>query len=50
MLNKNTLCVKKCAANQKQHCKQVAIGAISAEAKKSPIKDVLRYLNDINSL
>ena len=33
MLNKNNWDVKKCGANQKQHCKQ-AEGSISAEAKK----------------
>ena len=37
MLNKNTRGVKKCRANQKQHCKQAQVqskGLISAEAKK----------------
>ena len=35
MLNKNTLGVKKCEANQKQHCKQVRPKTlISVEAKK----------------
>ena len=36
MLNKNTWDVKKCEANQKQHCKQVGVTKplISAEAKK----------------
>ena len=36
MLNKNTWGVKKCEANQKQHCKQAGVtkGLISVEAKK----------------
>ena len=36
MLNKNTWGVKKCGANQKQHCKQAGATKrlISAEAKK----------------
>ena len=37
MLNKNTWGVKKCKANQKQHCKQAGMTKrfdISAEAKK----------------
>ena len=36
MLNKNTWGVKKCGANQKQHCKQAGAtkSLISAEAKK----------------
>ena len=39
MLNKNTLGVKKCEANQKQHCKQVRPKTlISVEAKKLLIK------------
>ena len=38
-LNKNTLGVKKCEANQKQHCKQVRPKTlISVEAKKLLIK------------
>ena len=48
MLNKNTLGVKKCGANKKQPYLYVRPKAlISAEAKKSPIKDVSNYLNDI---
>ena len=54
MLNKNTLGVKKCEANQKQHCK---IGTyvrpkalISAEAKKLLIKNLFNYLNDIHTV
>ena len=48
MLNKNTLGVKKCKANQKQHCKQVRPKTlISVEAKKLLIKNFFNYLNDI---
>ena len=48
MLNKNTLGVKKCEANQKQHCKQVRPKTlISVEAKKLLIKNLFNYLNDI---
>ena len=48
MLNKITLDVKKCRANKKQPPTYVRPKAlISAEAKKSPIKDVSNYLNDI---
>ena len=48
MLNKNTLGVKKCEANQKQHCKQVRPKTlISVEAKKLLIKFFFNYLNDI---
>ena len=47
-LNKNTLGVKKCEANQKQHCKQVRPKTlISVEAKKLLIKNLFNYLNDI---
>ena len=48
ILNKNTLGVKKCDANQKQHCKQVQPKTlISVEAKKLLIKYLFDYLNDI---
>ena len=47
MLNKNTLGVKKCEANQKQHCKYVQPKTlISAKAKKLLI-NFFDYLNDI---
>ena len=44
MLNKNTLGVKKFEASP-TYVRPKAL--ISAEAKKSPIKDVSNYLNDI---
>ena len=48
ILNKNTLGVKKCEANQKQYCKQVRPKTlISVEAKKLLIKNLFNYLNDI---
>ena len=48
LLNKNTLGVKKCEANYKQHCKQVRPKTlISVEAKKLLIKNLFNYLNDI---
>ena len=44
MLNKNTLGVKKCEGNQKQHCEQVLHVRpkilISVEAKKLLIKSL----------
>ena len=45
MLNKNTWGVKRCEANQKQHCKQAGVtkGLISAEAKK------LIFFNSLNN-
>ena len=47
MLNKNTLGVKKCEANQKHHCNYVRPKTlISAEAKKLLI-NFLNYLNNI---
>ena len=43
MLNKITLGVKKCEANQKQHCKQVQPKILtSVEAKKLLIKIFLK--------
>ena len=48
MLNKNTLGVKKCEANQKQkntHVRPKTL--ISAEVKKLPIKNLYNYLNDM---
>ena len=49
MLNKN-LGVKKCEANQKQHCKQQVRpkALISAEAKKLLYQN--NFLNDIQQL
>ena len=45
MLNKNTLGVKKCEANQKQHCKQVRPKTlIPVEAKKLLIKNLFNNL------
>ena len=51
ILNKNTLDVKKCEANQKQHCKQVRPKTlISVEAKKLLIKNLFNYLNDRHTI
>ena len=47
MLNKNTLGVKKCGTIRSSPTYMQPKGLISAEAKKSPIKDVSNYLNDI---
>ena len=47
MLNENTLGVKMCEANKKQPYLCATKALISAEAKKSPIKDVLNHSNDI---
>ena len=46
MLNKNTLGVKKCKANQKQRYKQPK-PLISRKAKKSKLFIIIPFINDI---